>query len=75
MILANNATTRVSPGKYALRVSGALDLQWQLESEGFNTITDGSFSAASDVTVELPICEIKVINGGANTLDIKLISK
>jgi len=68
--LLNNQSIKVSGGKYALKVGGALDLQWQVKTEGFSTITDGSFSAASDVIIDLPACEVKVINGSTNELEI-----
>ena len=72
--LANNAELKISGGDYALKVGGAMDLQWQLEDEGFSTVTDGVFTVASDVIVELPACTVKIINAGANILYIRHVS-
>ena len=66
--LQNNETLVVKGGNYAVKVSGPLELQWQLDDEGFATIPDGDFSAATSVIVDLPQCTIKSINAGANTL-------
>jgi len=72
-ILANNEQGTISAGKYAAKISGALDLQWDINGLGFSTLTDGGFTGASDVIIDLPTCNIKVINGGANTVTLKLV--
>ena len=66
--LENNESIVVAKGKYAFKVSGALDLQWQVSDEGFNTLADGVISEATDFILSLPQCAIKVINAGANSL-------
>ena len=72
--LTNNQQTRMGAGSYAYKVTGALELQIQLDGEGFSTITDGAFTAAGDGIVEFAPCDVKVINAGANTFTYKLIS-
>ena len=73
-ILVNNQETVMGMGSYVLKASGALDLQWDLDDgNGFNTVTGGSFTAASDNIITLPTCKLKVINAGANTLTIRII--
>ena len=66
--LENNESIVVAKGKYAFKVTGALDLQWQVSDEGFNTLADGVISEATDFILSLPQCAIKVINAGANSL-------
>ena len=73
--LVNDQVTRVGPGKYSLKVSGALDIQWQLVAEGFTTIPDGGFTAETGVSIDLPACDFKVANAGANTVTMSLITK
>ena len=69
--LGNNDTQGFDAGIYIFKTTGALDLQWQLEAEGFSTVTNGSYSAAADGTLELPVCELKVINATTETITIK----
>ena len=62
-ILKNDEIKKdVGAGVYAFKATGALDVQFQLADEGFSTITDASFSGASDGVIELPSCQVKVIN-------------
>ena len=69
--LTNNQTLSIIGGTYALKATGALDVQWQLADESFDTITNGSFSTAGDGIATLPICIIKCANAASNTLIIK----
>jgi len=71
--LKNNEELKVVGGNYAVKVSGAMDLQWQLADEGFVTIPGGSFTGETSVIVDLPKCTIKIINAGANTLRLKVV--
>ena len=70
--LANNDEEGISQGVYAFEVTGALDLQWRIASD-FVTLSDGSFTGATDGTVELPETTLKVINGGSNTITLKKV--
>ena len=74
MNLVNDQFTRIAPGTYALKVSGALTLQWDLDGTGFSDFTGSAFTAAGDVIIELPDCLIKVTLAGANTALFKLIT-
>tara|TARA_R110000787_G_scaffold86785_1_gene184954 strand:+ start:30 stop:254 length:225 start_codon:yes stop_codon:yes gene_type:complete len=69
--LLNNETLPVIAGDYVVKTNGPLDVQYQIEDEGFSTITGASFSVATDVYIKLPICIVKCANAGANTLRIK----
>ena len=71
--LQNNETLVLKGGNYAVKASGALDLQWQLDAEGFVTIPDGSFAGETSVIVDLPQCTIKIINASTNTLLLREI--
>ena len=67
-LTANNDTQLISGGDYSFKVDGALDLQWQLDTEGFTTIDDGSFSGAGTGVLSLPECTLKVINASTNEI-------
>ena len=69
--LANNDEKGFTAGFYVFKTTGALDLQWKIGDEDFSTITNGSYSAAADGTLDLPICLLKVINAGSETITIK----
>ena len=70
IVLANNQEATVTGGAYAFKVDGALDLQWNINGEGFTTIDDGGFTASGTGVVDLPACDIKSIN--ATTFSITL---
>jgi len=56
-------------GVYIYKTSGALDIQQQLDKEGFATVTDGVIAGAESGIIELALdSDVKVANGGANTL-------
>ena len=67
-LTANSDQTKVSGGDYTFKVTGALDIQIQIEDEAFSTIESGSYSVASDGVMTLPECTVKIINMGANSL-------
>ena len=69
--LADTDIKNFGAGEYVFKTTGALDLQWQIGDEPFSTITNGSYSAAADGTLSLPICRLKVINGTTETITIK----
>lgn len=70
-VLANNEETEVNAGLYIFKATGALDVQVQLDEEGFNNITDGSFTGVTTGTIRLS-GEIKVVNAGANLFYFRL---
>lgn len=70
--LANNEEETISQGVYAFDVTGALELQWRPIS-AFKTLSDGTFTGASDGTIELPATTLKVINGGSNTITLNKV--
>jgi hypothetical protein len=60
-------TARLTGGDYTFKTTGALDIQMQIDSEGFATIEGGVY-AASDGVMTLPDCQVKIVNMGANSL-------
>ena len=68
--LTNDRTQPIiKGGKYVFKTSGALDIQIQIGDEGFATIPDGVIAGVTTgQVIDLPICTLKVINGGANIL-------
>ena len=71
--ITNNEEVRIQSGRYAAKITGALDLQWDIGGTGFTTIDDGSFAAASSKIIELPMCYLKVINAGSNKIVLRQI--
>ena len=61
-------TATVTGGDYTFKTTGALDIQIQIDAEGFSTIEGGSYSGVSDGVMTLPACQVKIINMGANSL-------
>ena len=70
--IANNETISIGPGVFAFQVTGALDLQMNI-SDGFTTLSDGSFTGVSDGTIELPSCQLKAINATTETIILKQV--
>ncbi len=68
--LTNDRTQDIiKGGTYVFKTSGSLDIQIQIDTEGFATIPDGVISGATTGQVlELPVCTLKVINAGTETL-------
>ena len=61
-------------GKKTLKVviaSGAVQMQIQLDGEGFSNVTDGSFSESTTKTVSLPDCDIQFIMTGTASVYMK----
>ena len=71
--LLNNETLPVIAGDYVVKASGALDVQFQIDDEAFDTITGASFATAGQGLITLPVCIVKCANAGANTLRIKKV--
>ena len=71
--LTNNQTKSVIAGDYAVKATGALDVQYQMDDEAFTTIAGASFTTAGDGLITLPVCIVKCANAGANTLRIKKV--
>ena len=68
MKLQNNEVIKnIGAGVYAFKASGALELQFQLADEGFDTVKGGLFAAADSDLIELPSCDLKMINGVGQT--------
>jgi len=74
-LTANKNTTEITGGEYAFKVTGALDLQWELSGEGFDTVDDGVFSDAGSGVIDLPKCTIKIINASTNSFIINKVRK
>ena len=72
-LTADNDTQIFSGGDYSFKVDGALDVQWQMDSEGFSTIDDGSFTAAGTGVMSLPQCTLKVINASTNAITLSRV--
>jgi|GEM_PF-2255280 len=68
--LQNNEFETVRRGRYALKVTGAMEFQWRIRGEEFTTLEAGTFSGATDVQISLPDCDVKIINAGTNVLYI-----
>ena len=73
MELVNDQETKVAAGTYAFDVSGAMELQTDI-SGVFKTLKDGTFAGADDDIIELPSCNIKIINAGAAVFNFNLIT-
>ena len=71
----NNDEQEVSAGFYAVKTTGALTIQWELNNEGFNTMTDGVISGESSQSLWLPKCNIKVIDATDKVLMLKTINQ
>lgn len=69
MILANNDVEPITQGVYSFDVTGSLELQWRPVS-AFKTLTDGTFTGATDGLIELPSTTLKVINAGSDTITL-----
>jgi len=73
-ILINDVPLRIVGGDYIFKPSGALDVQIQIDSEGFDTIPSGSLTAAdSGIVVTLSPCELKITNAGSETLTFERV--
>jgi len=57
-------------GTFVYKASGALDIQIQINDEGYDTVTDGVIGAAGTGIIKLPDCDIQITNAGAETLII-----
>jgi hypothetical protein len=66
---------RLDGGLYSYKTTGALDIQWQLNEEAFQTMKGGSYAGIDDDKMEVPPCRIKIINAGASTLEILRVRK
>ena len=68
--LANDRTQDIiKGGKYVFKTSGALDIQMQIDNEGFATIPDGVIAGATTgQVIDLPSCTLKVVNGSTFAL-------
>ena len=65
----------IKGGDYIFKPSGALDVQVEIDGEGFDTIPDGSLTAAdSGIVVRLSPCQLQITNAGAETLVIKRVT-
>lgn len=66
----------VKGGDYIFKPSGALDVQQELNGEGFDTLPNGSLTAAdSGVVVRLAYnSKLMITNAGAETLVISRVS-
>ena len=65
----------VKGGDYIFKPSGALDVQVQLDGEGFDTIPSGSLTVAdSGIVVRLSPCDLQITNAGAETMTIARVS-
>ena len=73
--LANNEEGKAEGGRYSFKVTGALDLQMQIATEGFTTLTDGGFTTAADGIIELPVCTLKAINATTESILLKPVTK
>lgn len=73
--LTNNQEREIqNGGTYVFKTSAALDIQMQIENEGFATIPDGVIAGATTgQVIDLPICKIKVVNAGAGILSISRV--
>lgn len=62
-------------GVYVYKTSGALEIQQQLDDEGFATVTDGSIAGAESGLIELALnSQVRVgAGGGASTLTLSLV--
>jgi hypothetical protein len=61
-------------GVYVYKTSGALEIQQELDNEGFATVTDGSIAGAESGLIELALnSRVRVFNGGASTLTLSLV--
>jgi len=66
----------VKGGDYIFKPSGGLDVQIQLDSEGFDTIPSGSLTAAdSGIIVRLSPCQLQITNAGSETLTIERVER
>ena len=74
-LTANKDSTPITGGEYAFKVTGALDLQWQLSDEGFATVEDGVFTVSGSGIIDLPKCTIKIINMSTNEFIIDKVRK
>ena len=72
--LKDNEETEIRNGRYAFKTTGALDLQWSINNEPFSTVTDGSFSSASDGVIDLPWCMVKAVNATTETITLKPVT-
>tara|TARA_R110000782_G_C14564832_1_gene386611 strand:- start:16 stop:240 length:225 start_codon:yes stop_codon:yes gene_type:complete len=71
--LINNETTSITAGDYVVKATGALNVQYQMDDEGFTTIAGASFTTAGEGLITLPICIVKCANAGSNILRIKKV--
>tara|TARA_R110000850_G_scaffold150040_1_gene272536 strand:+ start:96 stop:335 length:240 start_codon:yes stop_codon:yes gene_type:complete len=68
--LANNTSTTFKAGSYVVQVTGALDLQWDIDGT-FKAFTGSSFTTAGEAAeFNLPDCSIKVVNATTYTATI-----
>ena len=59
----------IKGGTYIFKTDGALDIQMQIDSEGFATVPDGAIVGVTTGTeIDLPVCTLKVANGSTNSL-------
>lgn len=70
-ILLNNEDTDVIEGLYAFKATGALEVHVQFFSEGYDPVTDGTFTELTTGLIQLPRGSIKILNGGANSFIFK----
>ena len=68
--LINDTPMELNRGVFVFKSTGALDIQMQIGTEGFTTITDGVLAGAEDGTMTIPDCEIQITNAGSQTLTI-----
>lgn len=67
--LVNNVPLlSLNRGTFIFKASGALDIQIQLGSEGYSTVTGGVIASVQSSEIELPDCDIQITNAGAETL-------
>ena len=65
----NQETGIIKGGTYIFKTDGALDIQMQIDNEGFATVTDGVIAGVTTgAEIDLPVCTLKVANGSTNSL-------
>ena len=72
-VLTNNQDTRVAAGTYAFNATGAMDIQTDF-SGAFKTLKEGVITGSDDDLLALPSCKVKIINAGAESLTLALVT-